>query len=200
MVPAAASAVTTASSTSGTSSASTREPNVVRTPAVLFRSLIAVGTPCSGGSSPPSRTAWSARAAAARAWSAVTVMNAPICGSSASIRARQCSTSSVGLTSFARTAAACSSAVRSCSCVPVEEVTLGQARPGGQYPDVDLSRAAAAALDDADPLADFRARFTGTDDDGADRLLYLDGNSLGRLPTDTAAAVARVVEEEWGHG
>jgi kynureninase len=66
---------------------------------------------------------------------------------------------------------------------------------------VDLSRAAAAALDDADPLAGFRARFTGTDDDGPGRLLYLDGNSLGRLPTETpAAAVARVVEQEWGRG
>jgi len=59
---------------------------------------------------------------------------------------------------------------------------------------VDLSRAAAGALDDADPLAGFRARFAGVDDG----LLYLDGNSLGRLPVDTPAAVARVVEQEWG--
>jgi len=65
---------------------------------------------------------------------------------------------------------------------------------------VDLSRAAAVAADDADPLAGFRARFTGTDDDGPDRLLYLDGNSLGRLPVDTPAAVARVIEQEWGQG
>jgi kynureninase len=65
---------------------------------------------------------------------------------------------------------------------------------------VDLSRAAAAALDDADPLAGFRARFAGTDDDGPDRLLYLDGNSLGRLPVETPAAIARVVEQEWGRG
>ena len=65
---------------------------------------------------------------------------------------------------------------------------------------MDLTRAAAAALDAADPLAGFRARFTGTDDEGADRLLYLDGNSLGRLPVETPAAVARVVEQEWGRG
>jgi kynureninase len=65
---------------------------------------------------------------------------------------------------------------------------------------VDLSRAAAVAADAADPLAGFRARFTGTDDDGPDRQLYLDGNSLGRLPVDTPAAVARVVEQEWGRG
>jgi kynureninase len=65
---------------------------------------------------------------------------------------------------------------------------------------VDLSRDAAAARDAADPLAGYRARFTGTDDDGPGRLLYLDGNSLGRLPVETPAAVARVVEQEWGRG
>ena len=65
---------------------------------------------------------------------------------------------------------------------------------------MDLSRAAAVAADATDPLAGFRARFTGTDDEGPDRLLYLDGNSLGRLPVDTPAAVARVVEQEWGRG
>jgi kynureninase len=61
---------------------------------------------------------------------------------------------------------------------------------------VDLTRAAVAALDDTDPLAGFRTRFAGVDDG----LLYLDGNSLGRLPCDTPAAVARVVEQEWGRG
>ncbi|WP_299956426.1 kynureninase [uncultured Modestobacter sp.] len=65
---------------------------------------------------------------------------------------------------------------------------------------MDLSRDAALAADVTDPLAGFRARFTGTDDDGPDRLLYLDGNSLGRLPRETPAAVARVVEQEWGTG
>jgi kynureninase len=65
---------------------------------------------------------------------------------------------------------------------------------------VDLTRAAAAALDAADPLACFRSRVAGTDDDAPDRLLYLDGNSLGRMPVDTPAAVARVVEQEWARG
>ena len=65
---------------------------------------------------------------------------------------------------------------------------------------MDLTRAAAEALDAADPLAGFRARFAGTDDDGPDRLLYLDGNSLGRMPLETPAALARVVEQEWGEG
>jgi kynureninase len=62
---------------------------------------------------------------------------------------------------------------------------------------VELTRAAAEALDATDPLAGFRARFTGAGDDG---LLYLDGNSLGRMPVDTPAALARVVEDEWARG
>src|SRR5690348_17388241 len=62
---------------------------------------------------------------------------------------------------------------------------------------MDLTREAAEARDAADPLAAFRERFTGA---GTDGLLYLDGNSLGRLPVETPAAVARVVEQEWGRG
>jgi kynureninase len=61
---------------------------------------------------------------------------------------------------------------------------------------VQLTRAAAEALDDADPLAGFRSRFAGVDDGP----LYLDGNSLGRMPLDTPAALARVAEQEWGRG
>jgi kynureninase len=56
------------------------------------------------------------------------------------------------------------------------------------------------ALDDADPLAGFRARFAGTSDEGPDRLLYLDGNSLGRMPLATPAALTRVVEQQWAEG
>jgi kynureninase len=52
----------------------------------------------------------------------------------------------------------------------------------------------AEALDAADPLAAFRARFVEREP----RLVYLDGNSLGRLPRTTAARLRRVVEEEWG--
>ena len=65
---------------------------------------------------------------------------------------------------------------------------------------MDLTRAAAAALDDADPLAGFRARFAGTDDDGPDRLLYLDGNSLGRLPRDDPGRAGPRGREQWGEG
>src|SRR3546814_18861608 len=50
-------------------------------------------------------------------------------------------------------------------------------------------------LDAADPLAHFRARFHLRDG-----LIYLDGNSLGALPTATADRLARVVAEEWGEG
>src|SRR4051794_13592456 len=65
---------------------------------------------------------------------------------------------------------------------------------------MDISRGAAAARDAADPLAGFRARFAGTDDDGPDRLVYLDGNSLGRMPVDTPAALAHVAGTEWAEG
>ncbi len=60
---------------------------------------------------------------------------------------------------------------------------------------MDLPRAHAESLDAADPLAGFRDRFAGDDD-----LLYLDGNSLGRMPRETPAALARVVEQEWARG
>ncbi len=48
-------------------------------------------------------------------------------------------------------------------------------------------------MDDADPLAGFRARFVGT----GSPLVYLDGNSLGRPLTATAERLRRFVEEEW---
>jgi kynureninase len=49
-------------------------------------------------------------------------------------------------------------------------------------------------LDSADPLASFRDRFVM----GDPSIVYLDGNSLGRLPRATADRIARVVGEEWG--
>ncbi|HLH57591.1 MAG TPA: kynureninase [Streptosporangiaceae bacterium] len=57
-------------------------------------------------------------------------------------------------------------------------------------------RAHAAGLDAADPLSGFRDRFA---DDGRG-LIYLDGNSLGRLPLATAERIAQVVRDEWGRG
>jgi kynureninase len=52
----------------------------------------------------------------------------------------------------------------------------------------------AAELDAADPLAPFLHRFTPV----PPGLVYLDGNSLGRLPADTPEAIARLVAGEWG--
>ena len=55
--------------------------------------------------------------------------------------------------------------------------------------------ARAADFDAADPLAGFRDRFTLPEG-----VIYLDGNSLGARPKATPAALARVVEQEWGEG
>jgi len=60
----------------------------------------------------------------------------------------------------------------------------------------DLSRSRAELLDAADPLAEFRTRFTVADPD----LIYLDGNSLGRLPVSTAERIRTAIEDEWGRG
>jgi kynureninase len=58
---------------------------------------------------------------------------------------------------------------------------------------VALTRDEAAALDAADPLAEFRSRFVLTDPDR----IYLDGNSLGRLPVATRDRL-RALADEWG--
>ena len=55
-------------------------------------------------------------------------------------------------------------------------------------------RAEAASRDDADELRAFHDRFVVADDG----LIYLDGNSLGRLPRDAPARVAEVIESQWG--
>lgn len=58
--------------------------------------------------------------------------------------------------------------------------------------DVELARA--QALDAADPLARYRERFVIADPD----TIYLDGNSLGRLPVATRERLRAAVEQEWG--
>ena len=57
-----------------------------------------------------------------------------------------------------------------------------------------FSLAEARRLDGADPLTAFRERFVIDDPD----LIYLDGNSLGRLPRATVARLDEVIRREWG--
>jgi kynureninase len=61
---------------------------------------------------------------------------------------------------------------------------------------VPIDRADALALDAADPLAGFRDRFHEPEPG----LIYLDGNSLGRLPRATRDRLVDVLDTEWGGG
>ncbi|MDD5466961.1 MAG: kynureninase [Anaerolineales bacterium] len=61
-------------------------------------------------------------------------------------------------------------------------------------PSLDLMRATASERDADDELAAFRDRFVIADP----HLIYLDGNSLGRLPRNTAERARVLVEQEWG--
>ena len=56
-----------------------------------------------------------------------------------------------------------------------------------------MDRRHAEALDAADPLARFRDAF-----ELPDKVIYLDGNSLGPLPRATAPRLEDVVRREWG--
>lgn len=58
-----------------------------------------------------------------------------------------------------------------------------------------MTREQAAALDRADPLAQFRQEFRLPDG-----VIYLNGNSLGPLPAHAATRVAEVAMQEWGEG
>ena len=62
---------------------------------------------------------------------------------------------------------------------------------------VTIGRDECLALDTADRLAPLRAHFALQDVDDR-HVIYLDGNSLGVLPTATAARVQQVVRDEWG--
>ena len=52
----------------------------------------------------------------------------------------------------------------------------------------------AATLDAQDELAGFRSRFVNDDP----QLIYVDGNSLGRLPNAASAHLRNTVEQQWG--
>jgi kynureninase len=66
----------------------------------------------------------------------------------------------------------------------------------GPPPGFRTDRSHAVDLDADDPLAGWRGRFVrpGTG------LIYLDGNSLGMLPADTAQRLHDVIDAEWGTG
>ena len=53
----------------------------------------------------------------------------------------------------------------------------------------------AQELDSLDPLASYREQFVITDPD----LIYLDGNSLGRMPKSAAERAKQVIDDEWGN-
>ncbi|MCA9938315.1 MAG: kynureninase [Anaerolineales bacterium] len=58
----------------------------------------------------------------------------------------------------------------------------------------DLTLSEAMALDEQDDLAPFRQAFVIDDPD----LIYLDGNSLGRLPRATVGLLQEMVTRQWG--
>ncbi|MCL4530107.1 MAG: kynureninase [Chloroflexi bacterium] len=60
--------------------------------------------------------------------------------------------------------------------------------------DFQASRDYALLLDQQDPLARYRSQFIISDPD----LIYLDGNSLGRLPKVVIERMKTVIENEWG--
>ena len=58
----------------------------------------------------------------------------------------------------------------------------------------NLDASSAYALDAKDDLAPFRDKFVSKDPE----MIYLDGNSLGRLPRATTTRLQDLVEKEWG--
>lgn len=52
----------------------------------------------------------------------------------------------------------------------------------------------AVDLDDLDELSEYRSKFIS----GDEKLIYLDGNSLGKLPAESKAILERSVNIEWG--
>ena len=60
--------------------------------------------------------------------------------------------------------------------------------------DFSLNKEYAIGLDREVPLAEFRQRFVIDEQD----LIYLDGNSLGRLPKASQKYVQDVINHEWG--
>ena len=105
MAPASVSRWTTDASAAGTWSEKSREPRVVRSPAVSTQSLTVMGTPCSGPIiSPVAAAAWTLRARSSAPSLRVTIaLSRPL---TSSIRCRCARTTSTGETSPSRTSRA----------------------------------------------------------------------------------------------
>ncbi len=65
----------------------------------------------------------------------------------------------------------------------------------GPFPDA-TGFSEAVGLDEADPILDFRQRYHVADP----ALIYLDGNSLGRLPRAVLPRLEELVVDQWGDG
>ena len=63
-----------------------------------------------------------------------------------------------------------------------------------EMPNFSSALSFAQQLDSQDPLTSYRDQFIITDPD----LIYLDGNSLGRMPKVAQERAKQVIEEEWG--
>jgi kynureninase len=59
---------------------------------------------------------------------------------------------------------------------------------------IDITREYALGLDQKDELAPYRERFQINDAD----LIYMDGNSLGRLPKATTELGNKIIQTQWG--
>lgn len=64
----------------------------------------------------------------------------------------------------------------------------------GLIMDMESAYREAIALDNQDELSGYRSRFIS----GEEKLIYLDGNSLGRLPEESKAILEHSVSFEWG--
>lgn len=60
--------------------------------------------------------------------------------------------------------------------------------------DMESMRKEAAYLDGQDELSEYRSKFVSM----GERLIYLDGNSLGKLPAESKIIVEQTVNHEWG--
>ena len=127
----------TAEFRSGTRFSYTTDPMVVRTPAVIWVSLMGTGRPCRGPSLSPRMTAPSAARACFMARSRVTRRKELSCGSRRSMRSKNISASSTGETCFAaisssRSMAGAYASRSSTMSVPPSASGAGEFSPSGR--------------------------------------------------------------------